>query len=345
MQTTITRTAELAARPSACTPPGLGGEVEAGLGGDLDSSPSPRPPATASQRPLSSGSLSVADLQQALRLARSPRDGERPGLLELPSNVTATYWLSVVAAHSGAGASTVALAVAEAAARERAFEVHLVEYFSDPSRSGLAAAAVTELGVDPTGAWRHGQRGGAILHRRATSLHARRSAPLPAPEHLWPTVLSEPPASLARLVVVDLSGAPDGSLPRGAAVLVVFRVSVPGVRAAEMLLERLGGDDPPRPVVAAGIGPRHWPAAVNASVGTRLSWLRECDRVIDVPSDRRIAVTGVTADPLPKPALTAASRLLSLLALDGASDLDVAVDGDDDVAALFGFATQAQAQS
>ena len=269
MQTTITRSAVLVARPSACTPPGLGGEVEAGLGGegDLDSSPSPLSSTTASKRPSSSGSLSVADLQFALRVATAARDGECRGLLELPANMTPTCWLSVVAAHAGAGASTVALAVAETAARERAFEVHLVEYTSDPSRSGLAAATTTELGVDATGTWRHGERGGVVLHRRARCVDPYGLELLPPPEAALPMVLTEGPASLRRLVVVDMSGAAHHSPPREAAVLVVFRVSVPGARAAEILLERLDADAPTRTVIAAGIGPRHWPAAVSGQRG------------------------------------------------------------------------------
>jgi hypothetical protein len=323
MQSTLTRSAELAAHPSVRRP-------------------SPLPSETASQRSMSPESLSVADLQYALWIARTTHGGGRRGLVELPASVTATRWLSVVAAHSGAGASTVALAVAEAAARERAFDVHLVEYTPDPSRSGLAAAATTELGVDATGTWRHGERGGVVLHRRARFVHCSRPEPPPTPEAAWPMVLTEPPALLPRLVVVDMSGAAHDSPPRGTAVLVVFRVSVPGTRAAEILLERLDGDDPTRPVIAAGIGPRHWPTEVNASVGARLAWLRERDRVVDVPSDRRIAITGVTADPLPKSTLTAASRLLSLLSPDTSPDRGSGdEDGLPDVT-LFGFATQAR---
>jgi len=51
-----------------------------------------------------------------------------------------------VAAHPGAGATTLALAVAEAAAvRDR--DTHLIE-LADPWRSGLVAASDTEFGVD-----------------------------------------------------------------------------------------------------------------------------------------------------------------------------------------------------
>src|SRR5215218_9648865 len=60
----------------------------------------------------------------------------------------------VVAGHAGAGASTVALAVAEGLAEAR--RVQLVDY-AEPIRSGLAVAPAIELGAD--GAWRRGRRG------------------------------------------------------------------------------------------------------------------------------------------------------------------------------------------
>jgi adenylylsulfate kinase-like enzyme len=50
----------------------------------------------------------------------------------------------VLAGHAGAGASTVALAIAEALVDHR--RVQLVEY-ADPIRSGLAAASSVELGA------------------------------------------------------------------------------------------------------------------------------------------------------------------------------------------------------
>jgi hypothetical protein len=51
----------------------------------------------------------------------------------------------IVAGHAGAGASTVALAVAEGLAEDRL--VQLVDY-AEPVRSGLTAASTIELGTD-----------------------------------------------------------------------------------------------------------------------------------------------------------------------------------------------------
>jgi hypothetical protein len=67
----------------------------------------------------------------------------------------------VIAGHSGAGASTAALAIADAAAGGGR-SVHLVEA-AHPSRSGLVAATSAELGLDETGAWRRGTRGQPAL--------------------------------------------------------------------------------------------------------------------------------------------------------------------------------------
>src|SRR5882757_1054413 len=87
---------------------GSGEEVEVGIGGDLDPSP-PR--------------LSVAELQAVLRAARRHAAGDI-GTMPQPIPVSCDQprpeldagWISVSAAHPGAGATTLALAVAEAAA-------------------------------------------------------------------------------------------------------------------------------------------------------------------------------------------------------------------------------------
>lgn len=73
--------------------------------------------------------------------------------------------VAVVGAHGWSGASTTALLIAEAAAR-RGRRVRLLD-LAAPARSGLAAASVTEQGVDETGRWRLGSRGAVAVHRLA----------------------------------------------------------------------------------------------------------------------------------------------------------------------------------
>jgi hypothetical protein len=296
----------------------LGEEVETGMGGGLDPSPTPTPQQVSESHPA----LSVADLQHALRMAKTAQGthGHRPTTaVALPQDPTTTRWLAVLAAHSGAGASTIALALAEAATDDQTHAVHLVECAA-PTRSGLAGAAVTELGIDATGLWRQGQRDRLMLHRRVTPPHANPDQyPGGETPSGWPTRLTahSDPSTDARplLVILDLSGAPwDLDLTRAAAVLVAFRATVPGIRATETLLAKLDHDGQTgQAIAAAALGPRHWPTPVTAAAGPGLVGLRDRDRIVTVPTDRHLAISGATTGPLPKPLLTASRTLLSLL--------------------------------
>ena len=206
-------------------------------------------------------------------------------------------WVSVVAAHGGAGASTVALAIADAAAAAGRF-ANLVET-AHPTRSGLVAAANAELGVDLSGAWRRGSRGQVTIDRRAGTEN-------PAG---WPVLA---PAGDG-LVVVDLGLPTPDSLTRlatsGCRVVVVCKPTVPGVRLAEQLLTSLA----PGSVIVAAVGGGKWPGEVTASLGPRLRELRAQNAVVTVPADRRLEVTGPTNSALPKPVATAGRSLLGLI--------------------------------
>jgi hypothetical protein len=205
-----------------------------------------------------------------------------------------------VAGHAGAGASTVALAVAEGLAED--WRVQLVDY-AEPVRSGLAAASAVELGIDGTG-WRRGRRG---------RLDVFRLARCPADGELPP-----PPGTddAERLVVVDagwslttaLLDSP-GSLVGGAMVVVVTRVTVPAVRQTEHVLAAVGSE-----AAVAAVGPARWPRAVEASCGPQLRKLRSRGRVVRVPVDRRLETAGLTGDRLPR-SVAAAGRSLAALML------------------------------
>ena len=205
--------------------------------------------------------------------------------------------MSVVAAHAGAGASTVALAIADAAA-VAGRGAHLVET-AHPRRSGLVAVADAELGVDPDGAWRRGSRGRLTVHRRSTS-------DIPTG---WPALA----ASEDDLVVIDLGSPMPDSLTLlstgGCRTVVVCRPTVPGVRLAEQFLNApVTG-----PVIVASIGAGRWPGEVSASLGPRLRALRAGNAVVTVPAVRRLEVTGLTSSPLPKPVAAAGRSLLDLI--------------------------------
>lgn len=275
--------------------------------------------------------LSVAEIQQVLRevRARHPRPhAERPSTAtastpaedrgdtgeavpdrrgDIPAGIgqRATHgaqleagWIGVLAAHAGAGASTVALILSDAAGADGR-RVHLIDP-DHPFRSGLLAAAAEELGPDVTGAWRRGLRTGVTIDRRSTDTESGK----------WP---SPPVGDDPALTVVDLGLAAPKNLTRLAAdrsrPVVVCRPTVPGVRLTEQLLEQLAR----QPVVVAAVGTARWSGEVTASLGPRLRALRAAGRVVPVPMDRRLQVTGPTSSPLPRPLRSAGRSLLALL--------------------------------
>jgi hypothetical protein len=207
----------------------------------------------------------------------------------------------VVAGHAGAGASTVALAVAEGLAEAR--QVQLVDY-TEPVRSGLAVAPAIELGAD--GAWRRGRRGRLDVVRLSRHPAGGDLPPLPEID------------DAGRLAVVDagwsltcaLLDSP-GSLV-GTPIVVVTRVTVPAVRQTEQVLAAVDGE-----AVVAAVGPARWPRLVEVSCGPRLGELRSRGQVVPVPIDRRLQIAGLTGDRLPKPVAAAGRSLAALLAPAG----------------------------
>ncbi len=216
--------------------------------------------------------------------------------LDIPAD-----WVRVLAGHSGAGASTIALALADAAAA--AGRPSQVIEAASPSRSGLVGAASRELDVDESGAWRRGSRP-----------HAATSVPVTITRRAedrqpsgWPTIQT----SGQLLVSVDLGLVPADAVAdvAGGLVVVVCRATIPGVRLTEQLLDRLADST----VVVAMLGGRRWPGEVTASAGPRLRALRDANRVVTVPLDGHLAVTGPTHVPLPKAVLAGGRALLGLI--------------------------------
>jgi hypothetical protein len=210
---------------------------------------------------------------------------------------TLTGWVTVAAAHAGAGASTVALAIADAGA-ETGQGVHLIEA-TPPYCSGMVAAASAELGCDADDSWRRGQRGNVVIDRWATDAAIER----------WPS----PPRSCHGATVVDL-GLLDGrwsELPEDLrCTVVVCRPTVPGIRLTEHLLGLLAE----QPLAVAAIGPSRWPGEATAGLGPRLRALRDAGRVVAVPLDRHLGITGLTAEPLPRAVRAAGGALVQLTA-------------------------------
>ncbi len=245
--------------------------------------------------------LTVAELQVVLRAARARA---LPTLLAAAvpvagcTNAAAVPRIAapsspavgVVAAHAGAGASTVALAIADAAAVE-ARAVQLSEW-CDPYRSGLASVTTSELGRPRDGSWCRGVRGAVVLDRRA--------------DQTWPTGWPAP-VDAARLHVADLGQLGAGQLPDGLALVLVCRASVPGFRSLEQLLRVADA------VAVAVVGPARWSGAVTATAGSRVRGLREKGQLVRVPIDRSLESDGLTAAVLPKSLLAAGRQLVALI--------------------------------
>lgn len=229
--------------------------------------------------------------------------------------------LLVVGAHPGAGSSTVAVAVAEAASRLPASGttgsvvppgwVHLVDC-SPAARSGLAGVTDAELGVGARGWWRHGRRGRLTVSRPVDDL------PVTPPD--TDAALCGAAVREAAVTVLDLGCHLDdlARVPAGP-VVVVFRPTLPSLQRLEATLARLTALGVtmlgPRPgVVVAAVGPAWWPRQVRACAGPLLQQARRAGLVVAVPLDRRLAVTGLGSGPLPRKVTAAGTRLWQLAA-------------------------------
>lgn len=219
----------------------------------------------------------------------------------------------VLGAHAGAGASTVALLLAEAAA-DSGTRTCLLDC-ADPASSGLIAISQTELAVDEHG-WRHARREAIDLLRPSGQLAS--PAQLPAADP-WPR--DNPDTASAGLVVVD-TGWPWRALATatawlstaltGGQLIVAAHASVPGLRQAEQLLATLRPTDP----LLAVLGPRRWPGPVRASGGPLIQAAHEQNRIIAIPLERSVQTTGLGPGELPKSLRAAGRRLLTQLARD-----------------------------
>lgn len=243
--------------------------------------------------------------------AEAPLHAERERAESLARSTPRLIVVSGV--HSSAGASTVALAVAEAA---HALGVTVaVDEFAGPFASGLGLACDAELGADISGRWLVGRRGGFTLRRLSDSGATIANAVPPVGVHprltvvdtgwSWPAVSTHVVASRAA------TGLP--AALRIAPLVLVCRATMPSLRRAEAVLAQACVDLGPGHVpVLAVLGPDRWPGEVLASVGPRVRLLRDQRRVVAVPLDKRLAVRGVTADPLPRRVTAAGRSLLQL---------------------------------
>ena len=254
--------------------------------------------------------VTVAELQAALRAAWAGQfrtDSGRGSLRARPPHARAGTALPgrvvmVVGCHGGAGASTVALAVAQAALQSGS-SARLLDCASAP-RSGLLTAVDADLGVDGSG-WRRGRRARLAIDRVCDVLASAADVPAPPAE----------PLGAAEVTVVDTGwGLADvlggqswlAQEVESATVVLVARATIPALRQLEQGLATCPGD----PVVAVH-GPTRCPRSVHVTAGPLLRAAQAAGRVVIVPPDRHLSAAGITCDPLPKAVVEAGRQIIT----------------------------------
>lgn len=259
--------------------------------------------------------VTVAELQRAWRavqagdfLPNGPYAADLGPGASLPS--LGGWVIPVLGCAGGVGASTTALALATAADAP----CRLIEC-APVSASGLAGASTAELGVH--GAWRCGRRGPVLIDRttQTAATVTDVSAPTDAGED----------GKAGEVTLVDVAWPAEAVLARPSwlretltaaeTVVVVAAATTPGLRRLEAVLTALPTGQGSGGPVAAVVGPRlaRWPGPLCHSTGPRTQDLLRAGRVVALPRDRRLALTGIDTTPLPAALVAAAGRVLDLL--------------------------------
>ena len=228
---------------------------------------------------LEAGQFADAEGRLGIRATWTPGVGERV--------------LPVVGAHSTAGASTLALAIATVAAPARVVEC------APTGRSGLVGAATAELGRRD--GWLRGTRDQVVLERWDDENPAK--APIPLASDVRMTVVDvgsqvlDPPGLSWLSETLDLVGP----------IVVVGDFSLPGIRRIQQTLSAPWGGSwvvalrGPKPQRA----PRYLRRALD-DIGSSLT-------LIHLPDDPRLRLRGVDVAPLPPLLLAAAQQILTVV--------------------------------
>mgnify|MGYP001354295685 CR=1 FL=1 len=218
--------------------------------------------------------MSVAQWSLAeLRAAYASQAERRLHAIATPPPTTAATAGGAVGGLGVAGGvadTTVALALAEALKAKPLLEL------APPHASGLAGAATDELGERD--GWRVGVRGELELARRIDPDNA--------------------PRSTDGETVLDLGAWSGSALGHDVACLVVVAgASVPSIRRLEACLEAIDGARVVPVITRAG---RQLPRDLVGAAGPRLRAALAAGVVQLLPECRRLSLTGLTPDPLPR---------------------------------------------
>lgn len=256
---------------------------------------------------MSAGIVAVDELSRAYQAAiggefrTGHRSRSRPASARSEwSPAAGEQVVAVTACLGGAGASTVALGLATSAGSARVVECCTV------AASGLAGASSAELGITADG-WVQGSREQVLIERRGDRIDGPSRCPVPTAATMRLTVLD-------CVWDVDLLTADHGwlgtAVREAPVVVAVTRPTVPGLRRLEAALGLLGG----RRTLAVVVGiEKRWPKLVEQALGPYARELRTAGRLVGLPHDPNLAVSGLTPEPLPTAVLAGCSALLDLL--------------------------------
>jgi hypothetical protein len=264
--------------------------------------------------------VSVAELKRAWRAVQDGAFQDKPqpyaaepGPVETLRPVGGRV-IPVLGCGGGIGASTTALALALAIDAP----CRLIDG-APPAASGLAGASTAELGERVTG-WTHGTREQVTIERATEPVGPSGVVPVPHPGD-----------QDCDAIVIDLTGPPETLLSRaswlrdvvlgGDALVLVTAATVPGMRRLESTLTLLAEHRDLNQSVAAVVGPRlsRWPKPLRHGVGPQVRRLEQDHRIVALPYDRHLAISGLDTTALPPPLRVAAAAGLELLPLPRAS--------------------------
>lgn len=221
-----------------------------------------------------------------------------PGLRWAPTEPV----VPVLGCHGHAGASTISVAIATAAAPSRVLECGAGLSW------GLAGAVTAELGENAAG-WRSGRRESVWIDRAPRRALGAEMLPLPAapPARVNLTVLD---AGWALPHLAGAGGWVTEHVNTATVVVVVTTANLPGLRALEETIAAVGA---PR-VVAAVLGPprRRWPRELATALGARTRAVEDAGRLVSVPHEKTLALRGVDETDLLAGLLKAGRALLEL---------------------------------
>ena len=247
-------------------------------------------------------------LQEGQFRTRAPRPPQAPSARR--PEVPASAWkptepvLPVIGCVGQAGATTAAVALATVVGAARVLEC------CTATSSGLTAAPTAELGRSEHN-WIVGRRERVWLARSSEVLLDPSETPLP-----------DSPPTGTELTVLDV-GWDLGQVLAGDSwlrdqvttaptIIAVTTPTIPGLRRLELALTMLA---PARVIVAVtGSHPRRWPRPVTAALGPLTTAAVTANLLVDLPSDKGLALRGLDSSPLPTSLLKAAENLLQRVA-------------------------------